>query len=125
MHIERECQPKIAAQMALVEFVEQDGADVFECRIVLDQSSQNAFGDYFNARAGRYLVVEPDAVAHGVANILAQLLCHERRCCACCHAARLQYQDLLACTPRRIQQRQRHLGGLAGAGRCFEHEARV
>ncbi len=125
LHIQRQRQTQVAGQMTLVEFVEQQHADAFQHRVVLDQPGQDAFGDDFDAGARGGLVLEADAISHRLANRLAQLARHELRRAAGRHAARLQHHDLAAGQPRRVQQRQRHLGGLAGAGRRFQHQPRM
>ena len=125
LHVQRQGQAEIATEVALVEFVEQDRADLFQHRVVLQHAGQDAFGDHLDARARRNLVLEADAVADGAAHLFAQLPRHEQRGAACGHPARLQQDDLPAQQPRRIQQRQRHLGGLAGAGRGFQHQPRL
>ncbi len=125
LHIQCQRQAEVAGQMAFVEFVEQQHADAVQHRVVLDQPGQDAFGDDFNAGARRCLVLEADAVAHHFADRLAELARHELRRAAGRHAARLQHHDLATGQPWRLQQRQRHLGGLAGAGRRFQHQPRM
>ena len=110
--------------MTLVEFVEQDGADAVEHRVVLQHAGQDAFGDHFDARLRRHFRFETDAVADGGADRFAERLGHEAGGRARGDAARFQHQDL-AVEPRRFKQGQRHLGGLAGAGWCFQHEPRM
>jgi hypothetical protein len=108
--------------MALVEFVEQQRADAFQHRIVLDHPGENALGDHLDPRRRRDLVLEADAVADRLPDGLAQLPRHELRGAARGHPARLQHHDLPALQPRRIEQGQRHLRGLAGTGRGFQHQ---
>ncbi|MNT39486.1 hypothetical protein D3C72_1757340 [compost metagenome] len=108
-----------------MEFIEQDRADGLQHRVVLQHPGQDALGDHLDARARRYLVLEADAVADGAADLLAELARHEHRGTARGHPARFQQDDPAALQPRRIEQRQRHLGGLAGAGRGFQHQPRV
>ena len=111
--------------MALVELVEQQRADAFQRRVVLDHAGEDAFGDDFDPRRRRHLVLEADAVADGVADLFAALLRHEVGGGARGDAARFQHHDLPSGQPRRIEQRRRHLRGLAGAGRRFQHQARM
>ena len=111
--------------MAFVEFVEQDRRHALERRVVLDHAGEDAFGDHFDAGARRHLRFEADAVADGVAGRFAQLFRHEAGGGARGDAARFQHQDAAVAAPGRVQQGQRHLGGLAGAGRGFQHQARM
>ncbi len=83
---------------------------------------RDAFGDDFNAGACRDLVLEADAVADRAADLFAQLPCHEQRGAACGDPARLQQDDFPALQPWRFEQGQWYLGGLAGAGRGFQHQ---
>ena len=125
LHIQRQCQAEIAGQVAFVEFVEQQGTDAFQQRIVLQHAGEDAFGDHDDPGLRRDLVLEADAVADGLAHRLTELFRHEAGGGARGDPARLQHHDLLAAQPVGLQQRQRHPGGLARAGRCFQHEARM
>ncbi len=125
LHVERQCQAEITVEMALVELIEQDRTDLFQHRVVLQHAGQDAFGDDFNACARRDLVLEADAIADGATHLFTELPRHEQRGAARGHPARFQQDDLPALQPRRIQQRQRYLGGLAGAGRGFQHQSRL
>ena len=122
LHIECQRCTKIAGKMPLVEFIEQDCTDAGEFRISLNQPCENAFGDYFDARRRTDLRFEADAVADGLSDRFAKLLCHELRRRARRNATRLQHQDFFTREPRRIKQGKWHLRRLAGAGRRFEHE---
>jgi hypothetical protein len=51
LHVERKRQAEVAGEVAFVEFVEQQRADAFEHRIVLQHAREDAFGDHFDARA--------------------------------------------------------------------------
>ncbi|GFF08378.1 hypothetical protein SM139_3440, partial [Stenotrophomonas maltophilia] len=122
LHVQRQRQAEVTAEMALVEFVEQDRTDLFQHRVVLQHAGQDAFGDDFNAGACRDLVLEADAVADRAADLFAQLPCHEQRGATCGDPARLQQDDFPALQPWRVEQGQWHLGGLAGARRGFQHQ---
>ena len=125
LHIEREREPEITGQVSLVEFVEDDRAHAFQQRILLQQPGEDAFGDDFDPRRLRHLRLETDAVADRFAHRLAQLLRHETGRGPRGDATGLQHQDFSACQPRRIQQRQRQLRGLAGTRRRLQHQARM
>ncbi len=125
LHVQRQRQAQVGSQVAFVEFVEQQRADAVEHRVVLEHPGQDALGDHLDAGARGHLVLEADAVAHGLARRFAALPGHERGGAARGDPARLQHHDAAALQPRRLQQRRRHLGGLAGAGRGFQHQPRV
>ncbi len=125
LHIQRQRQTQVAGQMPFVEFVEEQRAHAFQHRVVLQHAGQDALGDHLDPRARGGLVLEADAVAHGLADRLAELARHEQRGAARGHPAWFQHHDAAARQPGRIQQRQRHLGGLAGAGRRFQHQTRM
>ncbi len=111
--------------MALMEFVEQDRADPAQFRIVLDQPREDTFGDYLDPRRCTYLRLEADAIANGAADLFTELLRHELRGRARGDSAWLQHHDLLPMQPSRIEQCQRHLGGLAGTRWRLQHEPRM
>ena len=125
LHIQRQRQAEIASEMPFVEFVEQDRPHAFQHRVVLQHPGEDAFGHHFDPRVRGDPVLEADAVTDGLAHGLAQLLRHELRCRARGHAAGFQHHDPAAGQPFGVQQRQRHLGGLAGTGRRFQHQARA
>ncbi|MNV10932.1 hypothetical protein D3C71_1014760 [compost metagenome] len=125
LHIQRQGQAQVRRQMAFVEFIEQQCPHAIQHWIILQHPGQDAFGDHFHAGAGRYLVLETDAVADRVAHRLAPLPRHELRGAARGYPARLQHDDPAALQPGRIEQGQGHLGGLARAGWRLQHEARV
>ena len=122
LHIQRQCQAEIGGQMPLVEFIEQQRPHALQQRVVLQQPGQDAFGHHLDPGPRGDPALETDAIADGLSDIFAALPRHELRGAARGHATRLQHDDLPAFQPRCIQQRQRHLGGLAGAGRCFQHQ---
>ena len=49
--IERQRQPQVRLQAALVELIEDDGGDAFQRRILLQQPREHALGDDLDARA--------------------------------------------------------------------------
>ena len=125
LHVEGERGAQVPVQMAFVEFVEQDGADAGQFRIGLDQAGEDPLGHHFHARACRNFRLETDAIADGFADRFAQLRGHELGRRARGEAARFQDEDFLAGQPFRVEQGQWHLGGLARAGRRFQHQARM
>ena len=125
LYIQRQRQAKVAGQVAFVEFVEQQRADAFQHRVVLQHAGEDALGDHLDPRARADLVLETDAVADGFADRFAKLPGHEAGGSARGDAAWFQHHELAATQPLGIQQRQRHLGGLACAWRRFQHQSRV
>jgi hypothetical protein len=125
LHVQRQHRAEIAGQVALVEFVEHDGTDAAQFRIVLDEPRQDAFGDHLDPGRRAYLRFEADAVADGLADRFAQLLRHELRGGARGDSARFQHHDLPPPQPRRVKQGQRHLSGLAGAWRRLQYQPRM
>ncbi len=124
LHLQRQRRADIAMQVALVELVEHDGADVRPLGVVQQQAGEDALGQHFDARGGSDALLEADAVAHRLTDRLTELRGHVAGRRACGDAARLQHQDAPALQPGRGEQRQWHLCGLAGAGRGFQHQAR-
>ncbi|HEX2596981.1 MAG TPA: DEAD/DEAH box helicase, partial [Luteimonas sp.] len=59
--------------------VEQHGAHPLQRRIVLQHAGEDAFGDDFDPGARGHLGLEADAIADGLADGFAELLCHELR----------------------------------------------
>ena len=101
--------------------VEDQAGHLLERRVFLQQPRQHPFGDHLDARGARYPGVEPHAIAHGVADALAQQRRHASRDRARRQPARFEHQDLAAVCEFFLQQRQRHQRALAGAGRRLQH----
>ena len=123
LRVERQGQAEISRQMTFVEFIEDQTTDAIEHRVVLDQTRQDALGQHLDALARSGL--EADAIADTPARFLAQLARHVSGRRTRGDAPRFQHQDLLASQPRRIEQCQRHHGGLAGARRRLQHHTRA
>ena len=104
-----------------MEFVEDHQPDAFQCRVILQASRKNAFGDHLDAGIRADLAVQTNAVTDGFANPLAKLAGQPFGGSAGRQAARFEHDDGLPGQPGFAEQRQRHAGGLAGAGRRFEH----
>ena len=112
---------EVGLQPALVQLVEDHAADALERRIVLQHAQEQAVGHDLDARARADLAVEPHAIAHRLADRLAERRRHAPRRRARGQPARLLHDDLATPEPRRIEQRQRHARRLAGAGRGDQH----
>jgi len=113
-----------------VEFVEQQRADAggpapAKFGIVLQHPRQDAFGDDLDAGLRRNPVLEADAVADRSTHAFADLFRHETGGRARGHAPWFQHHDLAAAEPAGIEQRERHLRGLARPGRRFQYQARM
>src|SRR5436309_953965 len=76
LDVERERQPEIAIEGALMELIENQASGVLDCRIALQPARQEALGDDFYPRARRYLAVEAHGVTDGLADRLAAQLGH-------------------------------------------------
>jgi len=125
LHVQRQGEAEVTGQVAFVELVEQDRADAGQLRVVLDQPREDAFGDHLDAGGGTDPGFEADVVADGPADLLIPLRRHELRGGARGDPPWFEHHDAPALQPRRLEQRRRYLGGLAGAGRRFEDQARV
>ncbi len=71
--IEGQRQGQVGIQAAFVEFVEDHQADAFQRRIVLQTAGEDALGDHLDAGLRADLAVQADAIAHRLADALAQL----------------------------------------------------
>src|SRR4029079_10979381 len=122
---ERERQPDIALQMALVKLVEDHHADAVEDRIALKPARQHALGHDFQSGRRAYFAVATrtvsDQSAHGVAEQFSDARCRG----AGGDAARLEHHDDLIAEPRRGKECRRHQRRLSGAGWCLKHGAGV
>lgn len=119
--IEAQGQGQVGVEAALVEFVEDQQADAFQRRIILQATGQDALGDHLDAGIRADLAVEADPVAHSFADLFPQFAGQPfgrrpRR-----QASWFEHENALSGQPGFVQQGQRHTGGLTGAGRCFEH----
>ncbi|MNX62926.1 hypothetical protein D3C86_939070 [compost metagenome] len=119
--IEAQGQRQIRVETAFVKFIEDQQAYAFERRVVLQTPGEDAFGDHFDAGVGTDLAVEPNAIAHGFADLLPQLTGQPLRRCTRGQPAGFEHQDGLPGQPRFVEQGQGYAGGFTGTGRCFEH----
>ena len=119
--IEGQRQGQVGIQAAFVEFVEDHQADAFQRRIVLQTAGEDALGDHLDAGPRADLAVQADAIAHRLADALAQLAGQALGGGAGGQATRLQHQDRLPGQPGLAEQGQRHAGGLAGTGWRLQH----
>ncbi len=104
-----------------MKLVEDDETYAFEGGVGLQGADQNALGHHFDPRAGSDLRIEPRAISDSLAHTLAK---HGRHP-ACGRAGgeppRLQHDNAPMLQPGCAEQRQRHQGGFAGAGRRLQH----
>ncbi len=94
LRVERQRQPEIGIERALVKFVEQHGGDAVQFRIVENQPGENALGDHLDPGRARHLRAEADAIAHRLAHPLAERLRHALGGGARRDPARFQHDDL-------------------------------
>ena len=66
--VETQRQRQIGVQVTLVEFVEDHQPHAFECRIVLQATREDAFGQHLDARGLRDFALETDAVTDCLAD---------------------------------------------------------
>ena len=125
LHVQRQREAEVAGQMTFVELVEQQRANAIQRRIVLQHPRQDALRDDFDPGPRGHLVVETDAIADGLADAFTALPRHEPRSRTRGDATRFKHHDPAAIEPGFIEQRERHLRGLAGAGRRFEYQTRM
>ncbi|OQC55381.1 MAG: hypothetical protein BWX54_01980 [Verrucomicrobia bacterium ADurb.Bin018] len=108
-------QGDIAIDVALVEFVEQDGGHPRQSRLGEHLAQQNAFGFKMNACFWSAHRFQPHLIAHFIAQRHAAFFGHAFGQQACRQTARLEHHDLAGAQRPRIQQHLRHLGGFSGA----------
>ena len=102
--------------MPLVELVEADRADAVEERVLHHLAHQHPLGHEAQPGLLADLGVAADLVADQPAELTAELVGDALRGRARSEPPRLEHHDLLA-VPDDVQERRRHAGGLAGAGR--------
>jgi hypothetical protein len=136
LYIAGQREPEIGIERALMEFVEQDGGDAFEHRIVENKPAEHALGDDLDPRARRHFRAEAHAQAYGLADLLAQRFGHAFGGGARRQPPRFQHQDAPAflrrsligrslrpsfLCPGFLRQHEWHARGLAGARRGHQH----
>ena len=104
-----------------MKFVEDHQTNTLQRRIILQATGKNALGDHLDAGGRPHLAVQPNAVADRLANPLAQLAGQTLGGGSRGQATRFKHEDGLPGQPGRVEQRQRHAGGLASAGRRLQH----
>lgn len=87
-----------------MEFVEDHQADALQRRVVLQAPGEDAFGHHLDAGARADLRLQADAVAHPLADALAQLGGQALGGGAGGQPARLQHEDGLPGEPGLVQQ---------------------
>src|SRR5690606_6982545 len=123
--IQTQRQAEISVETALVELIEDDERDIFQRRISLQASRQNAFGDNLDPRLPPDLRFQARAITDSGAYRLSEQPSHAARHCACGQPTRLQHYDLALAKPRLVQQRERRTGRLAGARGRLQHDVAV
>ena len=121
LHQPHQPQGQIALQAALVELIEDDRADRFQKRLVVQPPQQDARRDGQDARPRPALAIEADVIADLVAQPPAALAGHPARRRPGRQPPRLQQHDLLVSRQAGVQQGRRHARGLSRAGRSTQH----
>ncbi|MNO55022.1 hypothetical protein D3C76_455050 [compost metagenome] len=119
--IQAQCQGQVGIKAALVKFVEDHQPHPLQRRVGLQAAGEDAFGHYLDAGFRPDLAVQADAIAHGFADLFAQLAGQALGRSPRCQAPGFEHENALPSQPRLIEQRQRHAGGLAGARWRLEH----
>ncbi|MCY1449253.1 hypothetical protein D9M71_659790 [compost metagenome] len=104
-----------------MKLVEDQQAYALQRRVGLQAAGEDAFGHHLDAGFRPNLAVQPNAVAHSLADLFAQLAGQALGRSPRCQAPGFEHENALPGQPRLVQQCQRHTGGLAGAGRRLEH----
>ncbi len=125
LRVERQRQPEIGVERALVEFVEQHRRDALERRIVEDHAGEHALGDDLDARAGRDQTLQAHAQADRLSDLFIKRRGHAGRGGAGGEPARLEQEEFFPRRPRLVEERQRDARRLARAGRSDQHRARA
>ena len=119
----QERESDVALEVALVELVEQDGADAGEAAIAEEPACEHALGHEGDPRARSGPVLEPHPVSHGAADLLAELLGHAPGRQPRGEPAGLEHHDLAALGRAVVEQGPRHPRRLARARGRLEDEA--
>ncbi len=121
LRIARQREAQISVERTLVKLVEQHGGHAGQFGIVEDLPRENSLGDDLDPRRARNFRAEANAIADGLAGALAERSRHPLGAGPRRDPPRLQHDDLPALQPGRVEQRQRHPRGLAGARRRHQH----
>ena len=108
-----------------MKLVEDHHRDAFERGVALQPAREDPFRHDLDARALAGARFQPRAKADGLADGFAEHLRHARRDGARREAARLEHDDLARAQRLLGQQRKRHAGRFAGAGRRLQDHTRV
>jgi hypothetical protein len=119
--VERKRQAQIGIERALVKFVEQDGGDPGQFRIVEHKPRKHTLGHDLDARPLRNFRAETDAQADRLADLLAKACRHARGGGTRRDPARLEHQDFAARKPGLTEQSERHARRLARTGVRDQH----
>jgi hypothetical protein len=111
--VQRQREPQIRVQTALMELVEDHQPDPVQCRIALQTSRQDALGDDLDPGARTEATLEADLIADPFPQGLAESFSHPCRRHPGRWTARLEHQDPLTGQPGFVQQGQGYAGRLA------------
>ena len=119
--VERQGQPEIGLQAALVELVEDDQADAVERGVALQPPGEDALGHHLDAGVGADGPVVAGAVADRVADPLAAHRGHPPGGRSCGEAPGFEHDDAAIAEPGLVQERGRDRRRLAGTRWRLEH----
>ena len=123
--VEREGEPQVGIERALVELVEQHRADAGKLGIIEDHAREDALGDDLDACLRPRFRDHPRAQSDPLADSLRQGVRHALGGGPRGDAARLQHQDLSTLEPAFVHQSEWDACRLAGAGRRDEDGRRA
>ena len=104
-----------------MKLVKQDGTHAFQGGIMLENRSEHAFRDDFDARRGAGAALESHAIADGPPDRLAERLRHAAGHGPGRKTTRLEHDEAPAAHPGLAHQFQRHDSALTGAGRRLQN----
>ncbi len=110
-------QADIGLKATLVELVEQNRPVSLQLRIADQQSGQHPFGDDFQPGVRAHFGVEPHSIADRFSDRLVQCCGQPMGSGSGRQPPWLEHEELLPRQPGRIQQGQRHTGGLTSPRR--------
>jgi hypothetical protein len=123
LELAQEREAEVAVEVALVELVEHDDADLTQLGVGVELAREQALGDEAQAGRGGGGGLEADLVADTAADWFADALGDPLGRHAGGDPPRLQDQDLaLGAGEAGVEEGERDAGGLAGAGRGLDDE---
>ena len=121
LRIQAERKRQISFQRAFMDFIQDDGGNTIQSRIAEQAADEEPRRHHLDARDGRNGAFQPRAKADRLPDLFANQACHAAGRGTGGQPARFEHKDAAAVHRRRTQQRKRHAGCLARAGRRDQH----